>query len=505
MTRRSFLKKSALAGGALLSTEALRKNDDKLGRDELERLYRQDWMESSKKRPNIILITTDHMRVDNVAANGNEAMETPNLDRMVQNGVSFPRCHCVSPVCMPSRASLFTGKYPSSHGVRCNGVPLNENEVTLTHVLAQEGYYTGQLGKLHFLPHDNRNHRGYHPPYGFDEMLIADEPGCYPDAYGRWLEALGPKAREQGNVPMPGTRGFMNYYPFAGPDNITHAWWVGNETVRFIKENKNRPFFVHAGFYAPHPPLNPPQSQIDRYKGKKLPRRKFKRGEMDLMPNSYQKAAQRLSDIPEEKWQEYKKYFYAMVSNIDVNMGRILEALESENLMNNTLIIFTSDHGDYLGDHGLISKSSHCYNGVVEVPLIIQGPNIPKINRLNSLVELTDIMPTVLDYLNIEIPLGVQGKSMMPLFKGKSEIRDCIYAEYGPTGYWQRVIRTNEAKYKCNTRGEEILFDLQKDEDEFKNIANNRSGKALLDEMRKKMLVKSQEIMIDITERIERY
>lgn len=505
MNRRNFLKKSALAGSVLFSADALSEKNNEAVKDKKRRLFRKTWGETSNERPNVIVITTDHMRMDNVGANGNEAMETPYIDSLVSDGVSFTRCHCPAPVCMPSRASLFTGQYPSSHGVRTNGIPLRENEITITRVLAEKGYYTGQIGKLHFLPHNNRNHRGYHPSYGFDELLIADEPGCYPDAYGRWLEALGPKAREQGRVAMPGERKRLHYYLFEGPDNITHAWWVGNETIRFIKENKNTPFFLHAGFYAPHPPLNPPQSQINRYRGKKLPRRLSKKGEMDSMPRSYQNAAKVLADTSEEIWQEYKLYFYAMVSMVDVVIGRILDALKSEDMLNNTLLIFTSDHGDYLGDHGLVSKSIYCYDGVLLVPLIIRGPNIPQKGLSGALVELTDIMPTILDYLNIDIPVGVQGKSMVPLFKGESAIRDCTFAEFGPNNYWQRIIRTDEAKYKCNTRGEEILFDMRNDPNEFNNLAGEKHGKSLLDEMRKKMLVKSQEILINKTEQIEKY
>ncbi len=508
MNRRNFLKSSALTGSIFLSRETFGKSENSLDEKKLDRLYRTEWLKSSRSRPNIILVTTDHMRSDNIAANGNETMVTPNLDKMVQNGVSFTRSHCVSPVCMPSRASLFTGRYPCNHRVRCNGVSLSESEITLTHILKQEGYYTGQIGKLHFLPHRHRNHRGYHPPYGFDELVIADEPGCYPDAYGRWLLSHGyyllAKHGAPG-VPIPSKGEKMTYYDYELPDDTTHAWWVGNETIRFIRDNKDKPFFVHAGFYSPHPPLNPPRSQVNRYNGKKLPKRLVKRGEMDLLPEAYQRMAKQRADISEEQWMEYKKYFYAMVSTVDVTMGRIFETLKSENLIDNTIIIFTSDHGDYLGDHGLISKWNPIYKGVMEVPLVIQGPNIPKGKLLNSLVELTDVMPTVLDYLKIDMPLGIQGKSLMPLFRGESEIRDCVYAEHGPDGYWQRVIRTDEAKYMCNTRGEEVLFDLEKDTDEFKNIANERSRQALLNEMRSKMRVRSMEVMDTLPERIDPY
>ncbi len=132
---------------------------------------------AADRPPNIILVTADHMGTIHIGANGSPHMRTPNMDRLADEGVSFTRFYTVGVACMPNRASLFTGRYPHSHGVMSNGIPLPETEITLTHVLAEAGYETGQMGKLHFWPHSRRNHRGPHPAYGFHEMRLSDEPG----------------------------------------------------------------------------------------------------------------------------------------------------------------------------------------------------------------------------------------------------------------------------------------------------------------------------------------
>jgi len=254
------------------------------------------------------------------------------MDRLARQGVSFTHCFTVGVACAPNRSSLMTGRYPHAHGVISNGIPMPEDEVTLTHILRGAGYYTGQMGKLHFWPHSRRNHREYHPPYGFHQMQLSDEPGCYDDAYGRWLDAQGPQVRRQARVKLPEQRGNFEYYTFEGDERTTHAHWVADQTARFIAENKDRPFFVHAGFYAPHPPLNPPASMLALYENRPLPPREFRRDEVDHLPPSLRKRLLALANTPEDTWTAYRRHFYAMVSNLDRNIGRILDAVERAGL-----------------------------------------------------------------------------------------------------------------------------------------------------------------------------
>lgn len=453
-------------------------------------------------RPNILLITSDHTRTDNIAANGSPWMRTPNLDRLTREGTGFTRAFIVGIACSPSRASLFTGRYPRHHGVRSNGVKLPETEITLTHVLKNAGYYTGQFGKLHFWPHSGeRNHRGYHPPYGFDEMHLADEPGCYDDAYGRWLWTQGAAAREAGRVAMPADRTGFDYYTFAGDERLTHASWAAGEAIDFIKRNAKRAWFAHVGFYAPHPPLNPPASQLLRYEGVEIPKRAWKPGELALMPQRYQKAAERLANISEQQWQDYRRHFFAMVSEVDRQVGRILEALQETGALEHTLLVFTSDHGDYLGDHGLNSKSILVYDEVYNVPLIFWGEGIPQRGPVNALVELVDVMPTLLDLLKLPVPRSVKGRSMVATLKGEAAGRESVYAE-NPA---MRMIRTAEAKYAYHPGGEEILFDLRSDPHEHRNLAKDPSAAQLLEKMRALMREKDFELWDELLERIAPY
>ncbi len=450
--------------------------------------------------PNIVLITGDHLRRDHVAANGNPAIITPHMDRLARGGVSFRLCTTVGVACAPNRSSLFTGRYPHAHGVISNGIKLPETEVTLTHVLRQAGYYTGQMGKLHFWPHSGRNHREYHPPYGFHQMRLSDEPGCYDDAYGLWLDAQGPEVRRKANVKMPGQRGPFEYYTFEGDEKTTHAHWVGNETVRFIEENKDRPFFVHAGFYAPHPPLNPPASMLALYDNVRLPPRMFRDDEADFLPPSMRKAVLALAKTPEDTWDAYRRHFYAMVSNLDRNVGRILEAVERAGIAERTIIVVTSDHGDYLGDHNLNGKSALPYDGAMRIPLIFRGPGVPRGAGSDELVEIIDVMPTLLELVGLSSPKGNQGISLVPAMQsGKG--RDLVYMQ----GVNNRIIRTRRAKYCHWLNGDEVLFDLEKDPREFRNIAQDAAAKALLDEMRMRMLKKTLEAADPLPERIAPY
>ncbi len=452
------------------------------------------------RRPNVILITADHLRWDHLAANGNPAILTPQMDRLARGGVSFTLCTTVGVACAPNRASLFTGRYPHAHRVMSNGIKMPENEVTLTHLLRDAGYYTGQIGKLHFWPHSGRNHREYHPPYGFHQMRLSDEPGCYDDAYGLWLDAQGPEVRRKARVKMPGERGRFEYYTFEGHETTTHAHWVASETARFVEENKDRLFFVHAGFYAPHPPLNPPASMLALYDNVRLPPRRYSAEETNYLPERMRKAVLAGASTPEDTWTAYRKHFYAMVSNLDRNVGRILDAADRAGVAANTLVVLTSDHGDYLGDHHLNGKSAMPYDGAMRIPLIFRGPGVPAGARSEEPVEILDTMPTLLALLGIDAPKGNQGLSPLLAMRG-GKAREMTYMQSTAN----RIIRTKRAKYCYWAGGDEVLFDLEKDPHELRNLARDPAARPLLDQMRLLMLRKTLEAVDPLPERVAPY
>lgn len=454
--------------------------------------------------PHIVLITGDHLRWDHVAANGNDAIITPHMDRLVAGGTTFRACFTVGVACSPNRASLMTGRYPNAHGVINNGIKLPEDEVTLTHALRQAGYYTGQMGKLHFWPHKDRNHREPHPPYGFHQMRLSDEPGPYDDAYGRWLWAQGEDVREKARVTLPGERPPFEYYTFEGADHTTHASWVATETITFIRDTltrqRTRPFFVHAGFYAPHPPLNPPASALEPYRDRPLPPRHYRADEVDYLPPTLARSMAGFLDTPEDTWDAYRRHFYAMVTHLDENIGRIVEAVDQAGVADRTIFVVTSDHGDYLGDHGLRNKSSRPFEGAMRIPLIFHGPGVEEGVASNELVEILDVMPTLLDLARLELPKGNQGRSLLPVIAGGSG-RELIYMQ----SKQNRIIRTQEAKYAIYENGEEVLFDLRADPHELRNVAQDPSQFELRDRMRVLLLRKMIAARDPLPEQIRPY
>lgn len=459
---------------------------------------------SDDSYPNIVLVTGDHLRWDHVAANGNTAILTPHMDRLAQLGTTFLHHYTVGVACAPNRASLMSGRYPHAHGVMSNGIKMPQDEVTITHVLRDAGYYTGQMGKLHFWPHKDRDHREPHPPYGFHQMRLSDEPGPYDDAYGRWLWAQGKDVREKARVNMPGERPAFEHYVFEGDDSTTHASWVATETITFIEDtvsrHPGRPFFVHAGFYAPHPPLNPPASALAPYRGRPLPPRRFSPDELDHLPPAVARTMTALLATPEDTWNSYRRHFYAMVTHLDHNVGRIVDAVEAAGLARKTVFVITSDHGDYLGDHNLTGKSGRPYDGALRIPLVISGPGVPSGKRIEELVEIVDVMPTLLDMVGLPSTKGMQGSSLVPVMKGETG-RELIYMQ----ALNNRMIRTKTAKYWIDEQGQEVLFDYRTDPHELRNVAQEDSHAALLSQMRVLLLRKVISARDPLPQRIRPY
>ena len=220
-------------------------------------------------RPNIIILYTDQQRWDTIRYAGNPHINTPNLDRLAQDGVLAENAFCNNPVCMPSRQSMLSGLYPSTVGCMTNGIEMREDIWTLPRILKSYGYTTANIGKLHFKNHSNRDHREPHPRYGFDTLILSDEPGCYEDAHIQWVRHQDPTQVDNCRVSTPPAwegepvhkhpRNTHEPYIFDGPEHLTHTAFVADEVTEFINQQTGEtPFFVIAGFYAPHAPLNPP-------------------------------------------------------------------------------------------------------------------------------------------------------------------------------------------------------------------------------------------------------
>ena len=441
------------------------------------------------KRPNVVLLYTDQQRWDTIRAGGNPHIHTPNLDQLAEEGVLFENAFCNCPVCMPSRQSMLSGQYPSSVGCCCNGVEMPQDIPTLHTVLKPYGYHTANVGKLHFKNHSNRDHREPHPSYGFDHLVLSDEPGCYDDAYIKWVEAHDPAEVEncrcstppawEGEPVVKHPRNTHQPYVFEGPEHLSHTAFVADETIEYIRRRRDRgPFFVIAGFYAPHAPLNPPRRFLDTYDPSTLPLPTMNEGE-----DHY--------GLSDDQWREVKAYYYALISHIDDQIGRVLSALEETGLREDTIVVFTSDHGEHLGDHGTIHKGPPGLDSCAHVPLILSYPGtVPSTQKKAELIELVDVAPALLDLCGVQAPPHFQGRSFQPLLQGEEyEERTSVFIEYrDPFTVSWKTVRTHEFKYCVSGSGEELLFDLREDPDELSNVVGQSVARPALHAMREELV-----------------
>lgn len=444
---------------------------------------------NSMKRPSILIQYTDQQRWDALHCARNDLIRTPNLDALAQKGVLFRNAFVNCPVCMPSRMSMLSGRYPASLGIACNGIEMPGEIPCLHNVLKPYGYHTANIGKLHFKNHASmfRDHREPHPTYGFDTLIHSDEPGCYDDAYIKWVERQDPAAVALCRCDTPPAwtgdpvkihpRDLGHPYVFHDPEELTHTAFVAEETCHFLKRHRDEPFLCIAGFYAPHAPLNPPRRFVDMYDPSGMPLPQRNRGE----------NWQNLSD---DEWRRVRAFYYALVSHIDDQVGRILRTLDELGRSRDTIVVFTSDHGEHLGDHGLVGKGQ-AYDSSSRVPLIIAYPDaVPAGRVVDHVVEAVDLAPTLLGFCGVQTPPFMQGKSLIPIMRSETEsFRRSAFIELRhPFGHAFKAVRTREYLYLRTNRGEEALYDIASDPHQLNNIAGSAESLDMLQQARDEML-----------------
>ena len=457
------------------------------------------------RRPNILIIYTDQLRWDALSVNGNPDVKTPNLDRLAAEGVNFDRCFVQSPVCMPSRASFLTGQYPSTLRITHMGVPLPEQTVTLPRLLSPYGYESANLGKLHFLPHANRDHRTAHPDYGFDQREISDEPGVYEDAYRAWVRRQQPDQLDQLSVGLPpatavwyetmgiedtvkhpnsgGRSDFKGPIPFPGDEQVTHSAFVADRTVEFLRTRQHGPFLCVAGFYSPHAPWVTPQRFLDLYDPAQLAVPGFP-------PELISQGAE--ERFPVEQMQAARQGYYAMISEVDQYVGHILDVLEARGLADDTVVIFTSDHGEWLGEHLRYGKGYPAHDQCSRVPLIVRWPDhVPAQHMVSHLVEAVDVLPTLLDCAGIQIPPHLQGRSLWPLLQGADRpVKPVALTEH----HGWKSLRSERFRYVVQNNGREHLYDLDAEWGDYRDIADRTEFNTAKSEMRHFLLQRMMEM-----------
>lgn len=430
-------------------------------------------------RPNILLVTTDQQRWDTIRSGGNRHIHTPNLDRLAARGTLFHHAYCNSPVCMPSRQSFMSGQYPWALNLTANGQEMPEDVPCIQHLLGRAGYHTAQIGKLHFTNIQPRDTGEVHPRYGFDTMLLAEHnaPG-FRDLYDHWAEARKPgsseRIRDLGDTAYWGAEKHQHPYEqfqgsmpllFQEDEDLTLTAMVCDEACTFLRQRRAGNWFCHVGIFAPHNPFNPPKRFADMY-------------DPDQLPAPHMNETDReCTDLTDDDWRRSKAHYYGMVSELDDKVGRLLDTLDQTGQRDDTLIVFTSDHGDNCGDHGRGGKGAPGWDSCLRVPLIVSWTGrIREGEQRNELVELVDLVPTILDCCTLEIPPFVQGRSFRTLLEGRDDDRgkNEVFAQIGsPDDAQWMTLRTASHKLCVGNDGTTVLYDLENDPHELNNVADD--------------------------------
>ncbi len=443
------------------------------------------------KRPNILWICPDQQRFDTLGCYGNTFVRTPNLDRLAESGVLFEHCYSQSPVCTPSRACFLTGRYPRTTRCRQNGQDIPPDEVLVTKLLADAGYVCGLAGKLHLSACQPRAcpsaERRIDDGYGVFHWSHHPAPDWPANEYITWLKQNGLEYRTTPSEHSEHIRTGM-------PAENHQTTWCAEKAVNFIESNAaaEKPWLFSVNFFDPHAPFDPPPRYLEPYLDRldHIPLPNYVEGELEDKP-TWQRmdhrgahgglSGYRYSEMTDRDHRIIRAAYWAMCDLIDHAVGRMLASLEQTGQLENTLVIFTSDHGEMLGDHGIYLKGPYFYEPGVRVPLIISMPGaVRKCRRSPALVELVDLPQTVLDAAGLPHHPGMQGKSLWPILIGEAESdhhRDDIYCEYYNAMPWHKdptphatMVRSERHKMVvAHGSGGGELYDLQEDPNETRN------------------------------------
>lgn len=513
------------------------------------------------KRPNFLFIITDQHRADHLGCYGNRVVQTPNIDGIAAGGTRWDRFYVANPICMPNRASIMTGRMCSVHGARHNGIPLSKDHTTFVELLRDAGYHTGLIGKSHLqsfsgLPASNvfRPDDALHTPaphlrdahknnrhsaeYDFETAPKWDQPlgeRLDGDFYGfDHVEVVAGHADQaSGDYLLWARDQNPDFDTLVGPENALpdnrvtapQAWrtavpedqystsWVAERSANWLAQeaNEDAPFFLQMSFPDPHHPFTPPGRYWDMYDPQDITLPPSF-GQGDLPPlHAMRDALQSGSDprdnqspfaVTEDEARAIIALTYGMISMVDDAIGRVLKQLEDLGLAEDTVVIFTSDHGDYMGDHGLMLKLLLHYQGIIRVPFIWHDPANPQANATDAgLGSSIDISTTILARAGIQPFNGIQGRDLMSAAPPDSIIVE-EDSQRAMTGFErsQRVRTLVTDRYRMSLRAGEDwneLYDLHDDPHEVRNIYDAPNARAIRQRLTEQMLERT----IDLQDR----
>ena len=427
--------------------------------------------------PNVLLICVDQWRGDALGCEGHPVVMTPHLDQLAGEGVRFTHAYSATPTCIPARAALYTGLSQTSTqrvGYQ-DGVPW-DYPVTLGSEFTRHGYQTQAIGKLHVYPERSQ--------IGFQNVILHDgylhfarkkprDIGLVDD-YILWLrEKTGdPRADYFDNGVNCNSQVAR---PWDKAEALHPSTWIVSEAQDFLRRRDTRkPFFLYLGFHRPHPPYDPPQWAFDQYRDAPMPDPPvgdWVADVLDPLDDSW-RADPNVARLSGRALQRARAGYYGHISHIDLLLNRFLETLGEYGLRQNTVVCFVSDHGEMLGDHHAFRKSLP-YEGSARVPLLLSGPGIPRRKVvLEGVVELRDILPTLLDAAGLPAPEGIDGRSALPLARGEiTDWRPFLHGEHTSFGQSIHWLTDGRRKYVWwSGTGHEQLFDLTTDPQERRDI-----------------------------------
>lgn len=450
------------------------------------------------RRPNILIICTDQHRYDVISTHPGSAAITPSLQRLADEGTVFDGCYSPNPVCAPARASMLTGQLPGAHGLWANGVTLPAGADLVSRQLADGGYRTGLVGKLHI----SAAHRGRTEQRlddGFQVFRWAHDPfhGSPENAYHQWLAAEFPELWHAavGDVVTPDTEGFAHADTAfdAMPSEAHYSTWVAEEAIEFLEgQPADRPFFLLANFFDPHHPFVAPEEHLAQYPPGSVPPPVGGRAELAGKPafqtessdSSYVGHGPSFVDFGAEGIDHIRRTYHAMVTMVDDCVGRILATLDERGLARDTLVVFTSDHGEMLGDHAMLLKGPMMYDVAVRVPMIVRWPgHVPAGHRQHGFVGLHDVACTVRVASGVPASPRDQGLDLVAVASGEVPARTWALSQYRDSGYpnepgvHSTMLRSGDRKIVV-WHGEPItsrdrdgeLYDLATDPEELVNL-----------------------------------
>jgi choline-sulfatase len=434
-------------------------------------MWRSFWSRLRRRPPNVVWICVDDFAPYVSGTYGNPLARTPNLDRLAAQGIRFDRAYCACPLSTPSRMSFLTGRYPRSVGVTLTPTPLPEDEITIGTLLRRAGYEATALGKTHYYDPLTRE---------FDRCVDLFE-------HEVWLGAVPPEP-----IP-PGVKVLRTWRPFYdpaavwlnaaclpyAPDSAMPDTFFTRMAERYLCQEHSKPFFLWVGFYVTHSPFRFPIEFRGHFDPSSFAVPGIAPEDADLIPPVFR-------DLTDDQKRGILAAYYTSVAYMDRNVGLILDALDCSGHADDTLVVFNSDHGYLLGQHGRFEKHC-CYEEAVRSALVMRMPRvIPRGRATSALVELIDLVPTILDLCRVEIPTAIQGTSLVPLLRGKVvRHRDHVIAEYADnaeamvqTKRWKLVYSTGNRRRQDGyalgavAPGRSIrLYDLDDDPGELKDVA----------------------------------